>query len=127
MEQSKQFVEYAEFIAVISGVVSLTLGGFWILISKLMGVKERVAKTESQNDSDIKNIDGLWEKVNAMNDQRSKDVVQFTEVIGKLNTTLGKMEITLENTNAVIEKMDKRLDSQDKEIDRLKNGGNRKD
>lgn len=123
----EHFVQYQEFIVVILAIFGLFVTGFWIMIALISGVKSRLSLTEQQNKSDIISVDDLWEAVKSNRDkmeelekQRGKDVLLFTEALGKLNTTLGKMEVTLENSNQVMEKFDKRLENQDKEIDRLK-------
>lgn len=129
MKTVNQFVQYQEFVVIILAVFGIIVTGFWIMISMISSVKNRLSLTEQQNKSDIVGIDDLWDavkdnrgKMEELDRQRGKDVLLFTEAIGKLNTTLGKMEITLENSNLVMEKFDKRLENQDEEIDRLKEG-----
>lgn len=124
---AQHFVQYQEFIVVILAIFGLLVGGFWIMIAMISSVKSRLSLTEQQNRTDIVSVDDLWDavesnriKMEEIERQRGKDVLLFTEAIGKLNTTLGKIEVTLENSNQVMEKMDKRLENQDREIDRLK-------
>ncbi len=125
--ESQQFVQYQEFIIIMIAMFSAMVAGFWIMISILSKQNSRIAIAEQQNKSDVISVDDLWDavaenrlKMEGIERQRGKDVLLFTEAIGKLNTTLGKMEVTLENSNQVMEKMDKRLEKQDEEIDRLK-------
>lgn len=120
MEYKTEYVEIGVFVTVVIALVTLIIGVAWVIVSKLIGVKEQVGKVETQNTTDIKNIDALWEAINdtnikmdELNQQRHSDVLLFTKAINELNLTLSKIEGTME-------RMDKRLGDQDKEIDRLR-------
>ena len=124
---NQHFVQYQEFIIIVLAIFGIIVTGFWVMIAIMSSVRNRLSLIEQQNKTDIVGIDDLWEavkdnrtKMEEMEKQRGKDVLLFTEALGKLNTTLGKMEITLENSNSVMEKFDKRLEKQDQEIDKLK-------
>lgn len=115
-----EYVRYPEFILVSVTLAGLVITGFWIMLVKMGNIGERVTTTETQNQNDNKNIDGIWNKLETMNvkmdsmeSKRNEDVLQFTKVVGKLDTTLGKMEVTLE-------RMDNRFETQDKEIAELR-------
>lgn len=126
-QPSTQFVEYGIYITVNIAIFTLIATGFAVVIAKISSLINRVAAVEQQNQGDLINIDDLWDavkenrnKMDALELQRGKDVLLFTEAIGKLNVTLGKMEVTLENSNNVMEKIEKRIEGQDKQIDELK-------
>lgn len=126
VQQAVEYVPYSDFITVVIGIVSIILGGFVVLFIRIGNMGERVTKTETQNTSDIKNIDGIWDKLNDMgnkienvNKQRSDDILKFTNTINNLDKTLGKMEGTLE-------RMDLRFGAHEREIAELRkkqNGG----
>ena len=124
---SAQYVEYGVFVTVCIALFTLLVAGFAVTISKISNLINRTATIEQQNQGDLINIDDLWDavkenrnKMDALELQRGKDVLLFTEAIGKLNVTLGKIEVTLENSNNVMEKIEKRIEGQDKQIDELK-------
>lgn len=124
---STQFVEYGIYITVNIAIFTLIATSFAIAIAKISSLINRVAAVEQQNQGDLTNIDDLWDaikenrnKMDTLEQQRGKDVLLFTEAIGKLNVTLGKIEVTLENSNNVMEKIEKRIEGQDKQIDELK-------
>jgi len=137
-QEVQQFVEYSVFVPVAIGMIGLILTAAWLLLvffkgevkglhtrissakDEVSNIKARVSIIERQNEGDNDNIKDIWTRIEIMEKQRTTDVIQFTEALGKLNNTLGKIEITLENSNGVMQKIERRLEDQDKEISRLK-------
>ncbi len=127
-----QYVEIGLFVTVSIAMVTLTVSGFVILISKVGSLRTDIATNiatltsdlavaTKQNDTDDKNIGSLWKEVSELKKDRSNDVLQFTRSLGELNTTLNGINITLTNTNRVMSKMEQRLEEQGKEISELNN------
>lgn len=133
-----QFVEYNVFVPITIGIVTIILMGAWLLFTyfrsenrtineelsiikdNISDNKAKLSVVQQQNQGDNDNIKDIWGRIEAMEKQRSTDVIQFTEALGKLNNTLGKIEITLENSNEVMKKIEVKLEDQSKEIIRLK-------
>ncbi len=130
-EVVQAYVEWGIFITIIIAMLGLIIGGFWVILSKIIGLrrdvsteisnlKTEVALSSRQNISDKENISKLWETVNTMSQQRNTDTLEFTKTIGSLNTTLGKIEVTLENMGSTLEKINTKQEEQNKELNELK-------
>lgn len=128
-----QYVDIDLFISISVAMLGLILTGFLTVFKMIAGMKSDLSKSNEviavaarNNVSDETSIKEIKNEMMLMKEQRAKDVLQFTEVISKLNVTLGKIEVTLENSNSLMEKFERRLEDQGKEIVELKinNNGN---
>jgi hypothetical protein len=138
LDAAPQYVEMNVFVTVVLALFGLIIGTFIILASKISNLRDNISVTvkdvaismkdvdnrlivaEQKNLGDDRGITILFSKVDSLEKERVRDVIQFTEMLSKLNNTLGKMEVTMENNNVIMTDLKNNMLIQNEEINKLK-------
>lgn len=125
--QLQNTVQWSELIVICVGIITL-IGSITAIIINKIGkvsddislVNQNVAIVQEQNITDKANAVVIFQKIEKMEQARFRDVVEFTKVVGNLNTTLGKIETALDNQTQVTQELKDTLQKQNEEISKLK-------
>lgn len=113
------------FLPLMVTIITMIIGSYLLISNKITSMANRVSIAEEKNRNDEKNIDLISSELENLKKDRVRDIISFTEMLGKFNTTLSKFEVTLENNNNIMADFKSNMEQQWNEINGLKYGPNK--